>query len=148
MSRVRVPFPAQENPLRVDFSFYISIEILAAWPSGLRRRSAKPLFIGSNPIAASINIKPDYHNRVFLFMGYFVYILRSLKDFKRYIGMTSRPIGQRVREHNSGLVKSTKNRLPLELIYFENFDTKIEAMQREKFFKSGKGREYLTSIGK
>ena len=81
-------------------------------------------------------------------MGYFVYILKSKKDNKRYVGMTSRPVKERVGEHNSGLVKSTKNRRPLELIYFEEFATKTEAMSREKFFKSGKGREYLKLINK
>lgn len=81
-------------------------------------------------------------------MVFTVYILRSLKDGKRYIGMTERPIEERIREHNSGLVKSTKNRRPLEYRYHEEFDTKKEAMQREKFFKSGKGREYLKSTAK
>jgi len=81
-------------------------------------------------------------------MIYSVYILRSLKDHKRYIGMTERPLSERIREHNSGLVKSTRNRRPLQYSYHEEFSTKNEAMKREKFFKSGKGREYLKSIGK
>ena len=42
-----------------------------------------------------------------------------------------------------GLVKSTKNRRPLELIYHEEFENKSDAFARESFFKSGKGREYL-----
>jgi len=78
---------------------------------------------------------------------YFVYVLKSSKDHKRYIGMTS-DIERRVLEHNNGLVKSTKRRKPLELIYFEKFETKSEAMRREKFFKSGRGREFLKSIDK
>jgi len=81
-------------------------------------------------------------------MKFSVYILRSLKDKRRYIGMTERTILQRVDEHNRGIVKSTKNRRPLELIYFEKFETKTEAMKREKFFKSGAGRDYLKCIGK
>ena len=81
-------------------------------------------------------------------MVFTVYVLRSLKDARRYIGMTERPLKERIREHNSGLVKSTKNRRPLEYRYHEEFNTKKEAMQREKFFKSGKGREYLKEIGK
>ncbi|MBK6912191.1 MAG: GIY-YIG nuclease family protein [Ignavibacteriales bacterium] len=43
---------------------------------------------------------------------YFVYILQSLKDNKRYIGSTNE-IQRRVEEHNSGKVKSTRNRSPL-----------------------------------
>jgi putative endonuclease len=46
-------------------------------------------------------------------------------------------------EHNNGLVKSTRNRRPLELIYNEEFENKADAFARERFFKSGKGREYL-----
>ena len=75
---------------------------------------------------------------------YFVYILKSLKDHKRYIGFTS-DLERRILEHNSGLVKSTRNRKPLELIYTEEFENKKIAMAREKFFKSGKGREFLKS---
>ncbi|HEY4755449.1 MAG TPA: GIY-YIG nuclease family protein [Ignavibacteriaceae bacterium] len=75
---------------------------------------------------------------------YFVYILKSLKDHKRYIGFTS-DLERRILEHNSGLVKSTRNRKPFELIYTEEFEIKEQAMDREKFFKSGKGREFLKS---
>ena len=76
---------------------------------------------------------------------YFVYILKSLKDHKRYIGFTS-DLERRILELNSGLVKSTRNRKPFELIYTEEFEIKEQAMAREKFFKSGKGREFLKSI--
>ena len=62
-------------------------------------------------------------------MIYFVYILTSLKDSKRYIGMTS-DLNRRLSEHNSGKVKSTKNRNPLKLIYTEEFESKEEAMKR------------------
>jgi len=62
---------------------------------------------------------------------FFVYFLLSKKDNKRYIGMTSN-IQRRILEHNSGLVKSTKNRRPLEVIYYEYFETKSEALSFEK----------------
>lgn len=75
-------------------------------------------------------------------MKYKVYILRSSQDGKRYIGMTSR-LDLRLKQHQNGRVISTRNRRPLKLIYTEQFDTKKEAEGREKFFKSGKGREYL-----
>ena len=75
-------------------------------------------------------------------MFYFVYVLKSKKDNKRYIGFTD-SLERRISEHNSGLVKSTKNRRPLELIYFEKFETKSEAMNREKYFKTGFGRAFL-----
>ena len=76
---------------------------------------------------------------------YTVYILRSEKDSKRYIGITS-DLEERVFEHKKGLVKSTKYRRPLNLIYTEEDENKAEALKREKFFKSGQGREYLKEI--
>jgi putative endonuclease len=76
-------------------------------------------------------------------MKFIVYILKSLKDGKRYIGCTA-DFERRLHEHNSGKVKSTRNRRPLLLIHSESFETKVDAKNREKFFKSGQGREYLT----
>ncbi|MCF7906149.1 GIY-YIG nuclease family protein [Candidatus Gracilibacteria bacterium] len=75
---------------------------------------------------------------------YIVYILRSEKDNKRYIGMTQ-SLERRLKEHYNGQVKSTKNRRPLILFYTEKFSTKEEASLREEFFKTGKGREFLNS---
>lgn len=74
-----------------------------------------------------------------------VYILKSLKDRKRYIGFTEN-LERRLSEHKNGLVKSTKNRGPLKLIHSENFDIKIEAQNRKKFYKTIKGREYLKKL--
>ncbi len=71
-------------------------------------------------------------------MPFFIYILLSKKDGKRYIGMTSN-LEKRLLEHNSGLVKSTRNRIPFELIYNETYDNKSEALKREKELKSKKG---------
>lgn len=73
---------------------------------------------------------------------YYVYILKSLHDGRRYIGFTGN-LSRRLFEHNVGKVKSTKKRRPLILIYVEEFFSKSEAESREKFFKTGKGREYL-----
>ncbi len=69
----------------------------------------------------------------------YVYILHSLKDYKRYIGMTS-DIQRRIFEHNQGLVKSTRNRRPLDIIYYESFETKSEALLFEKKLKDKKGK--------
>jgi putative endonuclease len=78
-------------------------------------------------------------------MIYKVYVLKSLKDQKRYIGFTNN-LDKRILEHNSGKVTATRNRRPFEIIYFENFENKFEAAKREKFLKSGKGREFLNRI--
>jgi putative endonuclease len=79
-------------------------------------------------------------------MLYFVYVLKSKKDNKRYIGFTDN-LDRRISEHNAGLVKSTRNRRPLELVYFEKFGKKSEAMKREKYFKTGFGRAFLKNKG-
>jgi putative endonuclease len=70
---------------------------------------------------------------------YFVYILHSEKDKKRNIGFTKN-LDRRLIEHNSGLVKSTRNRKPMKLIYFEEFKNKVDAVKREKEIKAKKGK--------
>ncbi len=101
---------------------------MALYPSGLRGRSAKPLFVGSNPTGAS-----TYQNNSM----YYVYILLSEKDNKRYFGFTEN-IERRLLEHYAGLVKSTKNRRPLKLIHLEEFISKSDAMKSEIELKKGK----------
>ncbi len=64
-----------------------------------------------------------------------VYVLRSEKDGKRYVGMTSN-IGGRLEEHNKGVTKSTRDRRPFVLSYVEVFESRIEARAREKYFKT------------
>ena len=59
--------------------------------------------------------------------------------------MTMR-LDNRIKEHNLGKMKSTKGYLPWVLVYKEKFDTRIEARIREKFLKSGQGRDYLKKI--
>ena len=75
----------------------------------------------------------------------YIYVLKSKKDLKRYIGQTNK-LERRLILHNGGKVKATKNRRPFELIYFEKFEDRASAAKREKFLKSGKGRELLNSI--
>jgi putative endonuclease len=75
-------------------------------------------------------------------MEYFVYILESEIDGRLYKGQT-RDINKRILEHNSGKTKSTKGYKPWKLVYFEKFETRDEAVLREKFFKTGSGRELL-----
>lgn len=65
---------------------------------------------------------------------YYTYVLESLKDHKRYIGSTS-DVKKRLKMHNSGLVASTKARVPFKLVYIEDFATQSEARWRERSFK-------------
>ena len=73
---------------------------------------------------------------------YYVYILRSIKDKKLYIGKTN-DLKKRYKLHIKGQVKATKYRLPLELIFYESFKNKTDANRDELFFKSGYGREII-----
>lgn len=73
---------------------------------------------------------------------FFIYVLLSIKDDKFYVGFT-RNITERLREHTSGNVESTKNRRPLKLIHYEYFINEADAKAREVFLKSGFGRSQL-----
>ena len=72
----------------------------------------------------------------------YTYVLRSEKDNKLYIGMTS-DLKRRFTEHKTGKVKSTKNRRPLKLIFYEAFLNKKCAEKRERYFKTSKGKTTL-----
>ncbi|MBU4305212.1 MAG: GIY-YIG nuclease family protein [Candidatus Omnitrophica bacterium] len=71
-----------------------------------------------------------------------IYILKSKKDGNIYTGSTT-DIEKRLRYHNSGKVRSTKARRPLDLIYTEECQTRTQARQRENFLKSGQGRKWI-----
>ena len=76
---------------------------------------------------------------------YFVYIICSKITRKRYIGQTNN-LERRLNEHNIRQNRFTSGKGPWEVVYQESFETRTEAMRREKFFKSGKGREFLKNI--
>ena len=76
---------------------------------------------------------------------YFVYVLRNQATGRHYTGNCVDPV-QRLGQHNAGVTKSTKNRGPWELVYQEAFETRSEAMRRERFLKSGQGREELRRL--
>lgn len=75
-----------------------------------------------------------------------VYVLRSLRNNKRYIGYTSKTVLERLKEHNSGSSQWTRQNGPFELVYSEKFSNKVDAIKRENFLKSGQGRKYLDSL--
>ena len=75
---------------------------------------------------------------------YYVYILFSRKDFGLYIGYTTN-LKRRLAEHQSGTSKSTKYRTPVRLIHYEAFEESADARAREKYLKSGYGRDQLRS---
>ena len=75
-----------------------------------------------------------------------VYILYSKKFNKTYIGFTSSLI-ERFKSHNElGTKGHTLKFRPWIVIYVEFFNSKLEAMKREKYFKSGVDREYIQKV--
>jgi len=73
---------------------------------------------------------------------YYTYVLLSKKDGKYYIGWSDNLI-VRLKRHQEGKVKATKERRPVELVYYEACLSKEQAIHREKYFKSGYGRRFL-----
>ncbi len=73
---------------------------------------------------------------------FYTYVLKSIKDGNLYVGWTNN-LKNRLEEHNNGFVQSTKNRRPLEFIYYEACSVKEDAIKREKSLKTGFGRAYL-----
>lgn len=65
---------------------------------------------------------------------YYVYILKSLKDKKLYIGFSG-DVAKRLKEHNNGKVFATKYRRPLEILYYESYKSREAAREREKKLK-------------
>jgi len=75
----------------------------------------------------------------------YVYILKSLKDGKQYVGLTG-DFHKRLFLHNTGRITSTKSRRPFVLIHIEEFLDRPQAAKREKFLKSGEGRKELACL--
>lgn len=71
-----------------------------------------------------------------------IYILKSSVDGNLYTGYTAN-LEKRIQEHESGNVESTRSRRPLQLIYYEAYFNKVNALKREKFLKTTKGKQQL-----
>ncbi|MFA6272635.1 MAG: GIY-YIG nuclease family protein [Patescibacteria group bacterium] len=76
---------------------------------------------------------------------YFVYVLQSKKDSRLYNGFTGN-LERRLKEHNQGLVTYTSPWKPWKLIYYEVFPNKKDALEQERYIKSGWGRRYIKKI--
>lgn len=78
-------------------------------------------------------------------MFYYTYVLRSEIDGLFYTGCTNN-LKRRLGQHNNGANISTRNRRPLKLIYFEGHLNKKDALRREKYLKTNKGKTMLKYI--
>ena len=76
---------------------------------------------------------------------YYAYVIQSEKDGSFYKGHCE-DLVLRLKQHNAGSTSSIKNKTPFKVAYFEEFNSREEAISRERYFKSGAGRKYLKSI--
>ncbi len=72
---------------------------------------------------------------------YYVYVLKC-HNSDLYIGFSS-DLRTRIKTHQLGKVRSTKSKLPVELIYYEAYKNKVDATMRERNLKTGQQRELL-----
>ena len=75
-------------------------------------------------------------------MMFYVYVLLSGADGGFYTGLTG-DLKRRVGEHSEGLVETTRNRRPMELVYYEACNSRKDAYRREKYLKTSSGKRYL-----
>jgi len=76
---------------------------------------------------------------------YFVYILKSLRTGRYYVGSTQN-LEERLRKHNAGHSSATKAYRPWKLMHTEVFDTRREALCREYQIKRQKSRAYIEAL--
>lgn len=75
---------------------------------------------------------------------YYVYILLCA-DRKFYVGYT-RDLRSRMNKHENGLVQATKPRRPVSLIFYEAYVDKYDALRRERYLKTQKGKTTLRNM--
>ncbi|KKR62086.1 endonuclease [Candidatus Nomurabacteria bacterium RIFCSPHIGHO2_01_FULL_39_220] len=80
-------------------------------------------------------------------MKYFVYSIKSLTKNYIYVGLTNN-VKRRFSQHNNGQEKTTRfyASFRIRMLLVESFSTRIEARKREKYLKSGIGKEFLKSL--
>ena len=73
---------------------------------------------------------------------YYTYILQSKKDKQFYTGYTD-DLKDRLKLHVAGKIMSTRNRLPVELVYYEACLNQQDATHREKYLKTSWGKRFV-----
>ena len=73
---------------------------------------------------------------------YFAYVIKSVSHDYFYKGHC-KDLEVRLRQHNSGMTKSIRPFMPFVIVYYEEYGTLSEAVKREKYFKSSRGRAFL-----
>ena len=73
---------------------------------------------------------------------WYAYILHSKKIDRFYVGYTDN-LEWRLQRHNEGWGRYTKNGIPWELVYFEEYENKSDVLKRESVIKKKKSRKYI-----
>ena len=73
---------------------------------------------------------------------YFVYILRSERTGRFYVGQTQ-DVEERLKRHNAGTQSATRSGVPWQVARTEQFDTRAEACAREREIKRKKSRKWI-----
>jgi putative endonuclease len=76
---------------------------------------------------------------------YYVYVLRSSKTERRYVG-SCRNLEDRFCRNNSGESKATKHGVLWLLLHSEKFSTRATAASKERYYKTGRGRDELDRL--
>ncbi len=76
---------------------------------------------------------------------FYVYILQSEVDGSYYIGFTEN-LEKRISQHNNGESNYTRRKMPWKLAYFEAFETKADAIKRERFLKAQKNKVFYQRL--
>ncbi len=76
---------------------------------------------------------------------YYVYAIRSEKRPYIYVGISDEP-KRRIEQHSKGYNRTTKPYAPFKILAIESFADRVEARKREKYLKSGAGKEYLKTL--
>jgi len=84
-------------------------------------------------------------NEPLITMSYFVYILYSKTADRYYVGETAN-VSERLKSHLSGISKYTSIANDWEVVYTQEFSTRLEAIRREREIKRMKSRKYIVSI--
>ena len=71
---------------------------------------------------------------------HYIYVLQTERDMRFYIG---KDLKLRFEQHNKALVRSTRDRTPFKLVYYEGCLDQRDATKREKYLKSYHGRMFL-----
>ena len=77
---------------------------------------------------------------------FYAYVIQSIADPNYYYKGHCENLEARLKQYNSGMTKSIKHKLPFKIVHSAAFNQRLEAIAREKYWKTSAGRRYLQRI--